>query len=217
MRTRSSDNWLRKPGGFDPLRCDRLFESSSSFGIPDLLPQTFAIPEDCRLMPYRSRLDRLDQDRDICHFYLDDYRFEPTWNRIEPSWRHVSGYFATMTPVFSLYASWPTALQIWNTYRSRWLGRYWQERGCNVIPTMNWSDEASFDFCFDGVPQGQVLSISVADLRRPHVEKRFRDGLDAMLERLSPRLLLVYGQLPFALDCPVLEFAPAWCELRKLG
>ena len=145
------------------------------------------------------------------------FRFETVWNRPEPSWRHVSGYFATMTPDFSLYATWPTAVQIWNTYHSRWMGRFWQERGCRVIPTMNLSDEASFDFCFDGAPQGQVLSISVADLRRLHVEKRFRDGLDAMLERLSPILLLVCGRLPCTLDCPVLEFAPAWCELRKLG
>ncbi len=217
MATRSSDNWLRKPGSFDPLHCDRLFESSSRFGIPDLLPQAFEVPEDCRLMPYRSRLDRLDTGRDICHFYLDDYRFESTWNRLEPGWRHVSGYYATCSPDFSLFTTWPAAVQVWNTYRSRWLGRYWQECGCNVIPTMNWSDERSFDFCFDGIPPGQILTISVADLRRLHVERRFRDGLDAMLERLSPRLLLIYGRLPFAIDCPVMEFPPDWEALRKLA
>lgn len=116
-----------------------------------------------------------------------------------PGWRHVSGYFATLSADFSLFASWPAAVQIWNTYRSRWLGRSWQERGCNVIPTMDWSDEATSGFCFDGVPPDQVLSISVADLRRSHVEQRFCDGLDAMLERLSPRLLLIYGRLPFRL------------------
>jgi len=145
------------------------------------------------------------------------FRFETVWNRPEPSWRHVSGYFATMTPDFSLYATWPTAVQIWNTYRSRWMGRFWQERGCRVIPTMNWSDEASLEFCFDGVAENQVLTISVADLRRPHVERRFRAGLAVMIERLCPRLLLVYGHLRFDSGCSVLEVPPAWTTLRLLG
>jgi len=84
--TRSSANWIGRPGSFDPLHCSRLLPSASPFGIPDLLPQAFEIPEDFRLLPYRSRLDQLDPSSDICHFYLDDYRFEATWNRIEPGW-----------------------------------------------------------------------------------------------------------------------------------
>jgi len=44
------------------------------------MPQCFsALPEDFRLQPYRTK--RVDKDRDLCHFYLDDYRFETTWNK----------------------------------------------------------------------------------------------------------------------------------------
>jgi hypothetical protein len=214
--TRSSANWIGRPGSFDPLHCSRLLPATSPFGIPDLLPQAFEIPEVFRLLPYRSRLDRLDPGRDICHFYLDDYRFEATWNRIEAGWRHVSAYYATCTPDFSLYPQWPRAVQIWNTYRSRWLGRYWQDQGCRVIPTVNWSDAASFAFCFDGILRHQILTISVADLRRPHVERRFRAGVEAMVDRLSPRLLLVYGRLRFDPGCEVLEVRPDWERLRVL-
>jgi hypothetical protein len=216
MATRSSHNWKERPGSFDVLHCERLFPSSSSFGIPDLLPQTFDLPADFRLMPYRSRKDRL-RPGDICHFYLDDYRFESAWNRPTLGWRHVSAYFATCTPDFSLYPNWPQAAQVWNTYRSRWLGRLWQESGARVIPTVNWSDRASFAFCFDGIPPGQILTISVPDQRRPRVVARFREGVEAMVDRLRPRLLLVYGRMPFDPGCPVLQTRAAWEGLRDLG
>ena len=107
-------------------------------------------------------------------------------------------------------------MQVWNTYRSRWVARYWQEQGTRVIPTVNWSDEASFAFCVDGIPDGQALTISVADLRRPHVERRFRAGVEAMVERLRPRLLVVYGSLPFDPGCDLVEVAPDWKRLRAV-
>jgi hypothetical protein len=72
-------------------------------------------------------------------------------------------------PDFSLYPDWPIAAQLWNTYRSRWLGRYWQQGGLPVIPTVNWSDQRSFPFCVDGIETGQLLSIGTADCRHAHV------------------------------------------------
>ncbi len=213
------------PGGYDALHCERaIWPSESRFGIPDLLPQVFALPANVCLRPYRSRRDRLDRQRDCCHFYLDDYRFESAWTQPDIGARHVAGYFATCTPDFSLYPDWPIAAQLWNTYRSRWLGRYWQEGGLRVIPTVNWSDRRSFAFCFDGIESGQILSISTADCRRDHVRRRFDDGLDAMLERLQPRSLIVYGRLRPAqrqridqTGCQRLEIAPAWEQLRALA
>ena len=116
--TRSSANWTAYPGGYDALHCERhIWASDSPLGIPMLQAQTFDVPLDFRLLPYRSRLDRLDPDRDCCHFYLDDYRFESTWTRLDIGARHVAGYFATLTPDFSLYPDWPLAAQLWNTYR----------------------------------------------------------------------------------------------------
>jgi hypothetical protein len=146
-------------------------------------------------MPYRSRLDRLDRHRDLCHFCLDDYRFEPAWTQPDVGARHVAGYCAACTPDFSLYPDWPIAAQVWNTYRSCWLGRYWQDGGVRVIPTVNWSDHRSFAFCFDGIPSRQILTIGTADCRRAHVERRFSAGLSAMLQRLEPAALIVYGRL----------------------
>lgn len=224
MTTRSSHRWLGKPGGFDALHCSLRFPSLSPHGIPLLAPQHWRLPEDFRLLPYRSRLDRLDRERDVCHFFLDDYRFESTWNQPEVGLRHVSGYFATCSPDFSLYPDWPRAAQLWNTYRSRWVARFWQSRGARVIPTVNWSDAQSFEFCFDGLHPRQVLAIGTADFRRAPVERRFVAGLEAMLARLRPMALIVYGRLRppqrdliVASGCRLLEVPPAWERLREIA
>lgn len=95
-------------------------------------------------------------------------------------------------------------MQIWNTYRSRWLGRFWQDQGCPAIPTVNWSDEALFDFCVDGIPPTQILTISVADRRRPRIERRFRTGVEAMMGRLWLRMLIIYDRMPFDPGCEIL-------------
>jgi hypothetical protein len=101
------------------------------------------------LQPYRTK--RVDASRDLCHFYLDDYRFEMTWNKPNAAFIHLRRYWAVMTPDFSLYPQWPTVVNQWNTYGSGW----WQSQGLRVIPTVNWSDEASHAYCFDGIPTGQ--------------------------------------------------------------
>jgi hypothetical protein len=164
---------------------------------------------------YRTK--RVDDYRDICHFYLDDYRFETTWNKPNAALIHLRRYWAMMTPDFSLYPQWPTVVNQWNTYRSRWLGRWWQSQGLRVIPTVNWSDEASHAYCFDGIPSNQIVSIGVPDTRRSHVVERYRVGVEEMCERLSPGLVIVYGRSPVAIHAPVLEVAPDWHRLRGVS
>ncbi|MGP9507996.1 MULTISPECIES: DUF4417 domain-containing protein [Halomonas] len=38
---------------------------------------------------------------------------------------------------------------------------WWQSQGLRVIPAVNWCDEASLAYCFDGNPPGQIVSIGV--------------------------------------------------------
>ncbi len=48
--TRSSRNWLRKPGSVDPINTARSFLAQSLLDIPNLPPQDFGLPEDLRLL-----------------------------------------------------------------------------------------------------------------------------------------------------------------------
>lgn len=208
--------WASKPGGWDTIGTREIFPCISPLGIPDLLPQDFAaVPADFQLQPYRTK--HVDADSSICHFYLDDYRFETTWNKPNAALVHLRRYWAVMSPDFSLYPQWPTVVNQWNTYRSRWLGRWWQSQGLRVIPTVNWADTASHAYCFDGIQPGQVVTIGVPDTRRPHVVERYRIGAHVMCERLQPSLVIVYGSSPVEIDAPVLEVAPDWHRLRGVS
>jgi hypothetical protein len=78
---RSRPAWKVKPGSWDSLNTSRLFPAANVYGIPDLPPAPLSvIPQ--RLIPYRTRL-YVDFDPTTIgiHFWLDDYRFETTWNR----------------------------------------------------------------------------------------------------------------------------------------
>jgi hypothetical protein len=132
--TRTSQRWQSKPGSLDALHAQQLFPSGNGYGIPDLLPTSAArIP--AWLVPYRQRI-RADGPLDdgAVHFFLDDYRFETVWNRPVKALEALAPYQMVLTPDFSLYRDWPLMLQLWNTYRNRWCGRFWQEQGFHCHP-----------------------------------------------------------------------------------
>ena len=62
--------------------------------------------------------------------------------------------------IFSLYTDYPVAVQLYSHYRKHWLGAWWQKNGLTVIPSISWSDEHSFDWCFDGDPVRGTVAVS---------------------------------------------------------
>ena len=88
----------------------------------------------------------------------------------------------------------PIAMKIWNTYRSRLIGQIAQRMGMLVIPTVSWCEEATFDFCFDGLPVGATLSISTIGVKKEDYNfNLWKAGVDEMIKRLKPKTLLIYG------------------------
>ncbi len=157
-----------------------------------------AIPD--WLVAYRARVrsPKFDFNRAAVHFFLDDYRFETVWARPLRALEHLSKYRILLTPDFSLYADWPLVMQQWNVYRSRWCGRYWQELGYQVIPTVSWSIPESFTFCFEGLPRNSLVAVSAlgVNVGEPAQRERFMDGFHEMVERVAPSEVLAFGRLP---------------------
>ena len=138
--------------------------------------------------------DRADK---AVHFFLDDYQFLRVWNRPRDYIKLLSDFACVLSPDFSLYTDFPVAMQIYNHYRKHWLGAYWQSCGVKVIPTICWSDERSFEWCFDGEPSGGTVAVSSVGTQRSEETKRaFLLGYDAMFERLSPSKIIFYGTVP---------------------
>jgi hypothetical protein len=167
------------------------FSENNQF--PMLMP-TFFRPE--QAIPFDKALNAKEKQQWV-HFYIDDYRFERIWNnpkRYLPILRRFDG---VITPDFSLYEDMPRAMQIWNTYRNRALGFWLQKKGLNVIPSLNWSDEKSYSFCFEGIARGCNVAISsYGTLRNPRNKELYTNGLEAMLDILAPHAIIHYSAAP---------------------
>ena len=128
------------------------------------------------------------------HFYLDDYQFERLWNKPEDYIEVLEEYECILSPDFSLYMDMPRAMKIWNVYRSRLIGQYYQKQGIKVIPTISWAEKETFEFCFDGIPKGSIVSISTIGVKKDkEAMKIWQDGVKEMIKRIAPSTILVYG------------------------
>ncbi|MEG0165658.1 DUF4417 domain-containing protein [Anaerorhabdus sp.] len=128
------------------------------------------------------------------HFFIDDYQFERLWNDPQRYLDILKNYEVILTPDFSLYMNMPMAMKVWNVYRSRLLGQYWQSNGIKVIPTISWAEEETFSFCFDGVPKGSTVAISTMGVKRDLKAKEvWNAGMDAMIEKIKPKTIICYG------------------------
>ena len=105
-------------------------------------------------MEDQNHLDRM------VHFFLYDYRFERVWKNPDNDIEKLSRHRAVLSPDFSMYLEMASVMQLYNVFRNRWCGAYWASKGIRVIPTVNWGDESTFDFCFEGIEKGSVVAVS---------------------------------------------------------
>lgn len=170
---------------FDPFHCSGFYQ------IPALEPETF-VPE--RLIDFNAAKSSKDFDCGV-HFFIDDYRFECFWNSPAQYVDKMRLYECVFTPDFSLYMDMPMAMKIWNVYRSRLIGQIMQNAGIRVIPTVSWAEPETYAFCFDGIPEGGNVAVSTVGVMRDREAQRvFKDGMAAMIEKVKPSMILMYGK-----------------------
>lgn len=170
---------------FDPFQCAGFYQ------IPSLEPETF-VPE--RLIDFNAAKSSKEFDCGV-HFFIDDYRFECFWNSPAQYVDKMRLYECAFTPDFSLYMDMPMAMKIWNIYRSRLIGQIMQNAGIRVIPTVSWAEPETYAFCFDGIPEGGNVAVStVGVMRDKEAKKIFMDGMAAMIEKVKPSMILMYGK-----------------------
>lgn len=169
---------------YDPAR------ATNKWNMP-IIQATQHIPED--LISFNYVLSSKDYNKGV-HFYIDDYQFERVWNRPHEYIERLSKFDCVLTPDFSMYTDMPLAMQIWNVYRSRLIGQVMQDAGLTVIPTLQWCRENSFDFCFEGLQRGGVVSVSTIGVKRDkEATQIWMTGMDEAIKRLKPSFVIVYG------------------------
>ena len=129
------------------------------------------------------------------HMFVDDYKFERLWNQPERYINSLKQFDCVFTPDFSLYMDMPIAMKIWNTDRSRLLGQNWQKKGSKVITIVSWAELQTFEFCFDGIEEESIVAISTVGVKQdPFAIEVWKDGVTAMIEKIHPYAILIYGE-----------------------
>ncbi len=171
------------------------YKADNIFGIP--------IVRKCNIKNKNLKFICFDQigtkkrnspDKSI-HFFTDDSKFNKVYNKPKKYAMRLAKFDVVLTPDFSLYTDMPVAVQLHNVFKNRWCGSYWQDLGFKrVVPTISWSNEKSYEFCFLGVEQGSIVAVSTLGTRKR--KDLFIKGYKTMMEIISPSLIYCYSE-PF--------------------
>lgn len=178
---------------------------AGAYDMP-VIQATNHVPKD--LISFNYMLTKDDFAKGI-HFYIDDYQFERIWNTPDKYMDRLAMFDCVLTPDFSLYMDMPLAMQIWNVYRSRLIGQKMQDAGITVIPALSWSDERSYDFCFDGLQQGGTVSVSTIGVKQDEdAAAIWVSGMNEAINRLKPKCVVVYGgDIGYEFPCKAIYIA----------
>lgn len=191
-----------------------IFPGVGQYGIPPIEP-TFCYPKG-EFIPVNYHYRAKEPESKTVHFFVDDYQFIRHWNNPDRYIKRLSEFEAVCAPDFSTYRDMPLAMQIYNHYRKHWLAAYWQLRGMTVYPTVSWSDESSYSWCFDGEPVGGIVAVSSVGTQGDKESKHlFLRGYEEMMKRLDPKWVIFYGQVPEECDWNIIRVRPHYEEIRR--
>jgi len=166
----------------------------------------------------------------VLGYYSWDDRFAGVWSDVAGTTQMLleQGWGSIISPNFSMWLDAPRVLQMYEIYRSRWVARYWQEAGIKIIPDMNWTDDASFEFSFLGIPQhAPVVSMQCQAFSPRHdaggiSTEYFFKGFAQMVRVVKPEVVLMYSGEQHKEEIiagiphgPVYQWLPSIISMRK--
>ena len=198
----------------------RIFDGVGEYVIPEISPVTYE--GGCDWIGFNYAKSCKNPSEKGVHFFLDDYQFCRLWSNIDRYIPMLQRFRYVMSPDFSAYTDFPKVMQIYNHYRKHWCAAYMQEAGIQVIPTISWSTLDSFDWCFDGEPEGGTVAVSSVGCMNSKGKKAlFLAGYEEMVRRLQPETIIFYGSVPEECMGNIVriraltdKFNEALCEMR---
>ncbi len=183
-----------------PMFLRNQFKGEGKWSMP-IIPKT-----DLGLTPFDDQrligFDKIKTGKDehyerIVHFFLYDYKFEDIWTNPDKYIDILKKYKAVLSPDYSMYIEMNPVMQLYNTFRNRWVGAHLADKGIKVIPTVSWGLENTFDFCFNGIEKGSIVAVStyMVSEHGSHKDQKdfFLKGYNEMLKRIEPELIICYN------------------------
>jgi hypothetical protein len=211
MNQRRSNTWESKGGGWELLN-NRFAKFDSDYPILSSLLDI----HNFRTVVCNN-YSQIDESSLVSSF-IHDYILERYWNNPDKYIEYFKKAKYVMSPDFSLLVGMPKPAQIWNVYRNRLVGYVWQEAGINVIPTVSWAGESSFEFCFEGVGTGSSVAISNIGCRNEEQKAFFDKGFEKMKEIIQPKVIVFQCNnkyKEFYTDKNIIFIESFWDEKRK--
>lgn len=173
----------------------RIYEGVGLYDIPEILPISADVTG-LEAVGFNYMLGEKHPENKVLHFFLDDYQFERVWKEPNKYIPYLQKFKYVIAPDFSLYTDHPKAVQIFNHYRKHWCARYWQDHEINVIPCICWSDESSFEWCFDGTPKNSTVCVSTIGGFGNHGcdKQAWLAGYKEMHRQLHPSHVIIFGK-----------------------
>ena len=95
----------------------------------------------------------------------------------------------------SSYQEFPLPLVRYNVFQNRLYAQEMQKAGVNVIPTIQWRDRKSFDFCFLGIPKGSPVAFNaIGPDGRSIPLQLWAEGVTEALRQIEPPVVFIHGE-----------------------
>jgi hypothetical protein len=190
LQTRTSKSWKCRPGGWDALYTEYI-DFYEDYPVINCKHLEFDFIVNCND-------NKNIRPGGLISTFLDDYHLERFWNNpVLYAQKFSRSGCSIMSPDFSLLIGMPKPMQMWNTYRNRFIGHFFTRYGCNVVPTITWSDSSSFEYCFNGVAQNSIVAVSnIGALTEEH-DAFFRAGFEAMIRAINPSKIVFMANKKF--------------------
>lgn len=151
-----------------------------------------------RLITFSKAMAKNNDDYDYwVIFYENDKDFDRIWHNPKKYLPKLKKFNGVISPDFSLYRNMPLVMQMWNTYRGRALAVWLQNNGIEVIPNVRFNDERTYEFCFCGIDKNSTVAVGTHGcIKKKEDRQYFKDGMQELVKRLSPKNIIVYGAAP---------------------
>ena len=190
-----------------------LYEANNEYGIPDIKP-LYEFDELTPFVSFNQIKSRKRHELGV-HFFIDDYQFNRIWQRPKIYLNMLLKCRYVLTPDFSMFLDAPKAVNIFKHYQKQWVGRYLQDNGVNVIPSVLWTNNTSYSYCFAGIPKNAIIAVSsVGSQKNLLLKYMYKQGLEKAIEVLTPKLILFFGEIPkdITIDIPVVHYPNLFIE-----
>lgn len=151
------------------------------------------------------------------HFYIDDYQFERVWKRPKHYATILGRFKGIIAPDYSTYSNMPVAQQIFQVYKSRLIGAYFQSLGYKVIPNVSWSNETSLEWTLKGLPKHSTIALSTNGCLNKETIDNFIKCYKKAIAELEPTTIIIIGEVPAEIQSKnIVQFNNRINHLRKL-